>query len=169
MTAAPGPGAWGTGALAGTNPYLMGSMVGPGMGNTMGNSMMGNMMGSTMPMPPWAAGPSSAFNNILPHPSRQGMVKSPKQTARRAKQARQDPSKPHFTWDTKAMFLCRVALGRLAVGQPGMRLPPKGSDAVTNSQIHGNITQTLRSSQTIFAVFDNAQAYPEYVIHFKQR
>ena len=63
------------------------------------------------------------------------------------------------------MFLCRVALGRLAVGSPGLRIPPKGFDAVTNTT--GNVLQL--TLQSIFAVFDNSQAYPEYVIHFRQQ
>ena len=87
-----------------------------------------------MQVPSWA-GPGKV-PNILPHPSMRGVTKSSlkkknKTPNANAKQPETDPSKPNFTPDTKAMFLCRVALGRLAVGHPGMRLPPKGADAVS--------------------------------------
>lgn len=74
--------------------------------------------------PTWVSGFSRAPNpNILPHPSMHGVTKSSGKTSAhaKAKQPQKDPSKPQFTPDTKAMFLCRVALGRLAVGQPGNR------------------------------------------------
>ena len=106
--------------------------------------------------------------NILPHPSMRGITKSSKKrmsASAKAKQQKVDNSKPNFVPDTKAMFLCRVALGRLAVGHPGMRLPPKGSDAVS---CNGGASIN-KLGQSIFAVFDNAQAYPEFVIHFRQK
>ena len=106
--------------------------------------------------------------HILPHPSMRGVTKSFKKrmsASAKAKQQKVDNSKPNFVPDTKAMFLCRVALGRLAVGHPGMRLPPKGSDAVS---CNGGASIN-KLGQSIFAVFDNAQAYPEFVIHFRQK
>ena len=74
-------------------------------------------------MPAFSQAPGSRASNILPHPSMRGIMKSPKKGSAHAKgkQPKKDPSKPHFTQDTKAMFLCRVALGRLAVGQPGSK------------------------------------------------
>lgn len=73
------------------------------------------------PMPAWMQPTGARAFNILPHPSMRGVTKSPKKGSAQArgKQPKKDPSKPQFTPDTKAMFLCRVALGRLAVGQPG--------------------------------------------------
>lgn len=56
---------------------------------------------------------------------------------------------------TRAMFLCRVVLGRIGMGSSGLRKPPEGKDSVSSG------------SQHIFAVFDNAQAYPEYLVSYK--
>jgi hypothetical protein len=52
------------------------------------------------------------------------------------------------------MILARVLLGRQVVGAPGMRRPPPGFESV-----HGN--------GMCHVVFDNDQAYPEYVITFR--
>ncbi|DBA66402.1 TPA: hypothetical protein ACH3X2_002382 [Trebouxia sp. C0005] len=112
--------------------------------------------------------------SILPHPSNRGVA-----TKHRGKQKRKgksqpmprgdreeeaSPSKPMFLPEGKAMLVCRVALGRLGVGGPGLRLPPKGTDAVT---CHGGIVFPQALAAAIFAVFDNSQAYPEYIVHFK--
>ncbi len=77
-----------------------------------------------------------------------------------------------------AMLLCNVTLGVTSPGSlrdrflsltrsdqfahfpgaPGMRLPPPGSDSVSGaSGIH---------SSTNYALFDNTQAYPAYLVHF---
>ena len=137
--------------------------TGPGMPVPWGPGMPGYPGG--MQVRSWG-GPGQV-PNILPHPSMRGVTKSPKKMSvnARAKQQKVDNSKPNSMPNTKAMFLCRVALGRLAVGHPGMRLPPKGSDAVS---CNGGASIN-KLGQSIFAVFDNAQAYPEFVIHFKQK
>ena len=54
-----------------------------------------------------------------------------------------------------AMLLCRVLLGRVGPGAQGLRKPPAGADSVSD---------TVRS---IFAIFDNAQAYPEYMVEYR--
>lgn len=61
------------------------------------------------------------------------------------------------------MMLCRVVLGRVGVAGPGIRKPPDGFESV--GQAHGAGNPRTRISlashpQTIYAVFDNAQAYP---------
>ena len=57
------------------------------------------------------------------------------------------------------MLLCRVALGKIAEGSPDLRRPPPGFDSVCRKlDLHRN---------DIFAVFDNSQSYPEYIIHYK--
>eukprot|EP00803_Ostreobium_quekettii_P010434 evm.model.scf_4.3 EVM.evm.TU.scf_4.3 scf_4:99448-108868(-) len=56
-----------------------------------------------------------------------------------------------------AMLLCRVALGRSARGQLGLRKPPEGFDSVTDAT----------RNHSMYAIFDNAQAYPEYVIYYQ--
>lgn len=80
-----------------------------------------------------------------------------------------------------AMMLCRVALGRLAPGNSGLRKPPDGADAVFSGAWGGRGAAGggggggakdlwdvgAVGEQNIFAVFDNAQAYPEYIVHIK--
>ena len=60
---------------------------------------------------------------------------------------------PNFLSDGLAMLLCEVALGNTAPGQPGMRRPPAGYHST--------------GTGGIWAVFDNAQTYPAYCIHYK--
>ena len=112
--------------------------------------------------------------SILPHPSSHGVAKKDrgkqKRKGKSQPKARDDreeqevSSKPRFLPEGKAMLVCRVALGRLGIGGPGMRLPPKGSDAVT---CQGGTVFPQALAAAIFAVFDNSQAYPEYIVHFK--
>lgn len=121
--------------------------------------------------------------NILPHPSHQGVGKAARKARARSHpqnmQARSHPqgvgknqatnshaSTPQFLADAKSMLVCRVSLGRLGIGTPGLRLPPKGADAVTCT---GGTVFPQALVGAIFAVFDNAQAYPEYVVHFKPK
>ena len=59
-----------------------------------------------------------------------------------------------------AMLLCRVALGRIGKGSSSLRKPPHGCDAVSNS---GN---QVASESDMFAVFDNSQAYPEWIVYY---
>jgi len=59
-----------------------------------------------------------------------------------------------------AMLLCRVALGRIGKGSSSLRKPPPGFDAVSNS---GN---QVASESDMFAVFDNSQAYPEWIVFY---
>lgn len=56
-----------------------------------------------------------------------------------------------------AMLLCRVTLGRVTQGARGMRRPPDGFDSVVGSS----------SGPLMYAVFDNNQAYPEYLVYYK--
>jgi hypothetical protein len=53
------------------------------------------------------------------------------------------------------IILARVALGRQCAGRAGMQRPPQGFESVTGG---------LAGPDTAHVVFDNAQAYPEYVV-----
>lgn len=86
------------------------------------------------------------------------------------------------------MMLCRTALGRIGQGQVSLRLPPKGAvqslECINVPMPHSwcsdpnaldapagfdSVSATGNKSpqpSDIFAVFDNAQSYPEYIIHY---
>lgn len=59
------------------------------------------------------------------------------------------------------MMMCRVVLGRISHSASGVNLrkPPAGYESI------GNAAHVPGSGNTIFAVFDNAQAIPEYIVH----
>ena len=59
------------------------------------------------------------------------------------------------------MLLCRVALGKVGQGTSALRRPPPGFDSVSKSIANG------QQRNDIFAVFDNNQSYPEYILHYK--
>ncbi|CAD7699843.1 unnamed protein product [Ostreobium quekettii] len=65
-----------------------------------------------------------------------------------------------------AMLLCRVSLGRSAPGRVGLRRPPEGADSVAETTAPKPHGQRLREP-TMHAVFDNAQAYPEYLVYYR--
>ena len=58
---------------------------------------------------------------------------------------------------TFSMLLCNVVVGRCTAGGAGMRKPPAGFDSVFGQGASGTKN---------YAVFDNAQAYPTYLVHF---
>ena len=66
---------------------------------------------------------------------------------------------PAFLPDGFAMLLCRVALGKLTAGEPGLRRSPPGFDSVCSRM-------DLKRND-IFAVYDNSQSYPEYIVHYQ--
>ncbi|DBB13492.1 TPA: hypothetical protein ACH3X3_000543 [Trebouxia sp. C0006] len=172
-------------------PGMIGVPGVPGMPVANGNGFFGAWPGmpglQNMPFVPpiqagiiWppGAGPaltrSAGAAGILPHPSSHGVAKKDrgkqKRKGKSQPKAREDreeegaSSKPRFLPEGKAMLVCRVALGRLGIGGPGLRLPPKGTDAVT---CQGGTVFPQALASAIFAVFDNSQAYPEYIVHFK--
>ena len=56
-----------------------------------------------------------------------------------------------------SMLLCSVIVGRTAPGSVSLRRPPDGFDSVYGAGAHGTKN---------YAVFDNSQAYPSYLVHF---
>lgn len=58
---------------------------------------------------------------------------------------------------TQLMFVVRVLTGRYTQGENTMRTPPDNFDSVVDN------TQ----NPTMFVVFHDCQAYPEYLITFK--
>jgi len=60
---------------------------------------------------------------------------------------------------TNKMLYCRVTLGSVGPGQHGLRRPPEKKKGILHDSVGDH--------HTMFVVFDNHQAYPEYVIHFR--
>ncbi|GAX74128.1 hypothetical protein CEUSTIGMA_g1577.t1 [Chlamydomonas eustigma] len=66
---------------------------------------------------------------------------------------------PEHVWKCRyAMLLCNVVIGISTPGNSMMRKPPEGYDSVYGS---ANLNDTRN-----YAVFDNFQAYPAYLVHF---
>lgn len=76
----------------------------------------------------------------------------------------------HSTPDTYKMLVCRVLLGKCTRGVSGLRRPPPlspGSTELYDSVSDGPPQSSNYASRgCMFGVFDNAQVYPEYVIHY---
>ena len=64
----------------------------------------------------------------------------------------------------KRMYLARVLTGVYTVGKKGLKVPPDlpGEDKVMYDSVVDNV-----SNPTMFVVFNDCQAYPEYLVSFK--
>lgn len=63
------------------------------------------------------------------------------------------------------ILLSRVALGNSTRGSSDMRRPPEGYDSTTN--IHSMRGRNHHNKMDIYCVYDNAQAYPAYIITYR--
>jgi len=59
----------------------------------------------------------------------------------------------------RRMLYCRVLVGVSGPGSNGIRRPPNKPNS---TELYDSVTK----NNTIFALFDNHQAYPEYIIYF---
>lgn len=64
----------------------------------------------------------------------------------------------------KYMYLCRVLTGDFTTGKQGMKVPPPKS--TTTIQLYDSVTDGV-SPPSMFIIFHDNQAYPEYLITFK--
>ena len=64
------------------------------------------------------------------------------------------------------ILLSRVALGSNTRGSPELRRPPEGFDSTSHLHATGR-ERSVNSKPEIYCVYDNAQAYPEYIITYK--
>ncbi|KIY93291.1 hypothetical protein MNEG_14671 [Monoraphidium neglectum] len=70
---------------------------------------------------------------------------------------------PGHQWAGRyAMLLCSVTLGSIELGRPGMRICNNSFHGVSN----GGGGKVGRGFNDIYAVFDNSQAYPGYIVHY---
>ncbi|CAI5656800.1 unnamed protein product [Oreochromis niloticus] len=72
-------------------------------------------------------------------------------------------SKPNQNGE-KFMYVCRVLTGDFTLGQQDMIVPPAKGPASTD--LYDSVVDNL-TNPTMFVVFHDAQAYPEYLITFK--
>ena len=64
------------------------------------------------------------------------------------------------------ILLSRVALGNVTHGSSELRRPPEGSDSTSHVHSTGR-DRSVDSKPEVYCVYDNAQAYPEYIITYK--
>nr|XP_046160813.1 poly(ADP-ribose) polymerase family member 14-related sequence 1 isoform X2 [Oncorhynchus gorbuscha] len=64
----------------------------------------------------------------------------------------------------KYIFLCRVLTGDFTTGRQGMIVPPAKN--TTSAQLYDSVTDNI-SRPSMFVVFNDIQAYPEYLITFR--
>ncbi|XP_064868330.1 protein mono-ADP-ribosyltransferase PARP14-like [Oncorhynchus nerka] len=64
----------------------------------------------------------------------------------------------------KYMYLCRVLTGDFITGTLGMKVPPTKS--TTSINLYDSVTDSV-SPPSMFIIFHDSQAYPEYLITFK--
>ncbi|XP_041856798.1 protein mono-ADP-ribosyltransferase PARP15-like isoform X2 [Melanotaenia boesemani] len=72
-------------------------------------------------------------------------------------------SKPNQNGE-KFMYLCRVLVGDFTVGQSGMITPPAKGSSIT--EMFDSVVDNM-SKPSMFVIFNDIQAYPEYLITFK--
>uniref|UniRef100_A0A8C9UEM7 Poly [ADP-ribose] polymerase n=1 Tax=Serinus canaria TaxID=9135 RepID=A0A8C9UEM7_SERCA len=65
----------------------------------------------------------------------------------------------------KHMYLARVLTGRFCAGRPGLKDPPPRSRA-DPSDLYDSVVDST-SNPTMFVIFNDIQAYPQYLITFK--
>lgn len=83
-----------------------------------------------------------------------------------ARDAAYSSSKTYSAPDSSSvqyMFLCRVVVGEFCQGRNEAPAP----DVRTGHQLYDATVDNM-SSPSIFVTYHDAQAYPEYLVHFKQ-
>uniref|UniRef100_A0A8C2KIW5 Poly [ADP-ribose] polymerase n=1 Tax=Cyprinus carpio TaxID=7962 RepID=A0A8C2KIW5_CYPCA len=64
----------------------------------------------------------------------------------------------------KRMYLVRVLVGDFTQGKPGLPVPPARSS--NSADLYNSVTDNM-SNPTMFVIFNDVQAYPEYLITFQ--
>ena len=65
------------------------------------------------------------------------------------------------TQGTRRMILTKVLTGEYVLGRPDMKAPPVKHDQILYDSLVDNV-----SNPTIFVIFHDTQAYPQYVIEY---
>ncbi len=66
----------------------------------------------------------------------------------------------------KRMYLARVLVGDFTQGKKGLRTPPKRSSK--GAHLYDSVTDKTKNP-TMFVIFNDVQAYPEYLITFQKK
>ncbi|XP_048033781.1 protein mono-ADP-ribosyltransferase PARP14-like [Megalobrama amblycephala] len=64
----------------------------------------------------------------------------------------------------KRMYLARVLVGDFTQGKPGLPVPPAKSS--NSADLYNSVTDNI-NNPTMFVIFNDVQAYPEYLITFQ--
>ncbi|XP_050788923.1 protein mono-ADP-ribosyltransferase TIPARP-like isoform X2 [Gopherus flavomarginatus] len=65
------------------------------------------------------------------------------------------------------VFLCKVLVGRSALGQPALRRPPALDPGDPASDLYDSCVDSLSDPQ-IYVVFDNDQCYPYFLLQYRE-
>lgn len=65
----------------------------------------------------------------------------------------------------RAVYLCRVLTGSFTEGSPSLSVPPENKSSKSGHCRYDSVVDKTKAPQT-FAVFQDSQAYPEYLIKF---
>ncbi|VDI82835.1 poly [ADP-ribose] polymerase 10/14/15 [Mytilus galloprovincialis] len=74
--------------------------------------------------------------------------------------ARPDPN------GNKRMYMCKVLVGEFTKGQGGMKVPPPKPGAAGGHIFYDSVVDNPECP-SIFVIFHDTQAYPEYLIVFR--
>lgn len=64
------------------------------------------------------------------------------------------------------MYVCRVLTGDFALGQQGMIVPPTKGTGTISTGLYDSVVDNM-ANPSMFVVFHDIQAYPEYLIKFR--
>lgn len=86
--------------------------------------------------------------------------------ATNASYSTRDMCSPRDFNGNKRVYRCRVLTGEFCQGVKGMKLPPNKSGAASNCSMYDSMVNNVKNPG-IFVIFNDIQAYPEYLITFQ--
>lgn len=66
----------------------------------------------------------------------------------------------------KRIYRCRVLTGEFCLGAQGMKVPPNKPGAASAHILYDSVVDNVKNPG-IFVIFNDTQAYPEYLITFQ--
>lgn len=77
-----------------------------------------------------------------------------------------DQSSPRDFNRNKRIYRCRVLTGEFCLGAQGMKVPPKKLGAASAHILYDSVVDNVKNPG-VFVIFNDTQAYPEYLITFQ--